>query len=313
MPSRRLDAHGATAQRRNGATIIEHFDEQLGAEAADRHERRVEFRRAISNGELEVHYQSVHHAHSHQIVGIEALARWRHPTQGLLTPDVFIPDAEELGLIVQFGDAIRKTALADASRWIEVLDDDAIPLLSINASAAELTLIDYAQRVVDDLEAAGVAGHHLCIEVTETSLISDPVIAGATLRSLADHGVKIALDDFGTGYSTLDFLRRFPVDIVKIDKSFTAAITHEQTDLILVTAILDLAKSLRKTTVAEGIETRSQLDVVTGLGADQVQGYFFSKPVSQTAMAAILTPQALMGPREPEPVEPLPLQAGSAS
>ncbi len=275
--------------RSHGMTTIDYFDDELRGAATDRLAREVELRQAIAQGQLEVHYQTVHHAQTHGIVGVEALVRWQHPTKGLLTPAFFVPEAEELGLIVQLGDLVRRTALTHLRSWIETLGVYDVPGLSVNASATELAMPDYAERVIAALENADIAAHHLCVEVTETSLINDPIIAGATLRALADHGVKIALDDFGTGYSALDFLRRFPVDYVKIDKSFTANIGHDLTDRTIVTAILDLARSLGKVTVAEGIETSDQLEIVTGLGADHIQGHHFSKPLPYDQVTAQLT------------------------
>ncbi len=271
-----------------GVTTIDYFDEELRAAATDRLRRELDLKHAIANDEFQVHYQTIHQAHTLQTVGLEALVRWQHPVKGLLAAGDFVHEAVELDLIVQLGDVVRRTVIDHLRAWQGNPFITHVPCVGINASAFELALPDYAQRVIADLEAAGVSGRHICIEVTETILMNDPVAAGATLRSLSDHGITVALDDFGTGYSALDFMRRFPVDVVKVDRSFTANIAHDTTDQTIVTAILDLARSLGKTTVAEGIETIDQLEIVTRLGVDRLQGYHFAAPLPHTEITDIL-------------------------
>ena len=283
----------------NGTNTIEFYDRTLRQEITQRLEAEIELRSAITDHELLVLYQPIIETADQQIVSAEALVRWNHPRRGQLAPAQFIPAAEETGAIIPIGAFVVNSAINQLNTWKYRSPDQRAITVSVNVTAAELSLPDFATGILESLDAAAVPSELLCVEVTETTLIEDPRTALRSLRTLSSGGVLIALDDFGTGYSALDFLRRFPVDIVKIDRTFVTDIDTNHDDRTIVAAILDLARRLGETTIVEGIETVRQHTIVTELGAHRIQGYHYSPPVTAIALSEMLRQQSSPVMRSP--------------
>ena len=218
---------------------------------------------------------------SGKISGAEALIRWRHPERGVVTPQEFIPLAEETGLIIPIGEWVLERACTILSRWQE--DPVFAPLkLSINCSAIEFMQEDYAQKVIDMVQAHGIDPGRLTIEITESLLMTENETLLKTMNRLNDFGITLAIDDFGTGYSSLAYIKKFPIGILKIDQSFLNDIVDQPSDQALVKAIISVAKDFGMSIIAEGIETREQMVILHTLGDDITsQGYFYGEPTSQ--------------------------------
>ena len=232
--------------------------------------------------ELVLHYQPQFNLRAKRLVGFEALVRWRHPRRGLVPPGEFVPLAEETGLILPLGDWVLRRACGDAVRWPHGLT------VSVNVSAAQLKQRDLVQTFRDVLSESGLAAERLEVEITETVLLQDTETTLRTLGLLKTMGVRIAMDDFGTGYSSLGYLRRFPFDRLKIDRSFTSELGHRADADAIVAAALSLGKNLNMTATAEGVETAVQLARLGSMGCDQVQGFFCGRPMdSQTVSRAL--------------------------
>ncbi|MGZ4796016.1 MAG: EAL domain-containing protein, partial [Acidimicrobiia bacterium] len=212
---------------------------------------------------------------SRRVVAAEALVRWDHPERGLLLPGAFIPLAEEAGLTDELGRQVLTRACTEVGS-IPMLPG--LPLrVSVNVSAHQLVAPDFASDVAQILVASGFDPHQLILEITETAMVTDEEAARRALLELREQGISLALDDFGTGYSSLTFLQQFPIDIVKIDKSFVSSIDDPHGSN-LAPAVIQLAQSLGLTTVAEGVETHSQLARLADLGCDQIQGFLLHRP-----------------------------------
>jgi len=233
---------------------------------------------ALSDGDFIVHYQPQVEIHSRKMVGAEALVRWNDSECGLRLPADFIPLAEESGLIVQLGESVLRAACAQARCWQAAgLPDFRV---AVNVSPQQLQQEKFPETVATILTATDLPARNLEIEVTETSLMQDPDASIRTLTALRGMGVKIAIDDFGTGYSSLGYLKRLPIDSVKLDASFVKDATRDPDDAALVMAIITLAHNLRKKVIAEGIESEEQLAFLRLLRCDEGQGYFLGKPAA---------------------------------
>ncbi|HYX29996.1 MAG TPA: EAL domain-containing protein [Pyrinomonadaceae bacterium] len=231
---------------------------------------------ALDHGDFIVHYQPQVNIQTRRIVGAEALVRWRDPKCGLRLPVDFISLAEETGLIVRLGESVLRSACAQTRRWhLSGFRDFRI---GVNVSPRQLQQAEFPDTVAEVLTTAGLPPQTLEIEVTETSLMLDPEAGIRTLTALRAMGVKIAIDDFGTGYSSLGYLKRLPIDSVKLDASFVKDATNDPDDAALVMAIITLAHNLRLKVIAEGIETEDQLAFLRLLRCDEGQGYFLGKP-----------------------------------
>jgi EAL domain-containing protein (putative c-di-GMP-specific phosphodiesterase class I) len=236
--------------------------------------------------ELAVHYQPIVRLASNDIVGFEALVRWQHPSRGLLPPGAFLELAEKTSLIIDIGETVRREACLQAVDWNRSTRAGSAqgrsrPIsVSANLSGRELDLPDLAGRVDRVLVETGLEPERLVIEVTETFFVSEVPEHTRRLQELKELGVQIALDDFGTGYSSLAYLRRFPIDIIKLDRSFTAELPDHPRSLRLVNTVARLAEDLDALTEAEGIETEEQAACLQSLGWELGQGYHFSRPVA---------------------------------
>jgi diguanylate cyclase (GGDEF)-like protein/PAS domain S-box-containing protein len=253
------------------------FKAAMQQRVAKRLRLETQLRRAVELGQFELHYQPFQDLRSGRIVGAEALVRWRHPRRGLLAPSEFIPAAEETGLIVPLGRWILEDACAQASRW-RSLYGSAAPSVSVNLSPRQLQDPDLVASVSRTLSKAGLDGGALHVEITESLLMSDSDLASRKLAELRALGVGVAIDDFGTGYSSLAYLRRYPVDVLKIDQSFVAPLLEGARPAALVRSIIQLARALEVTTVAEGVENAEQAGILRHLGCHIAQGFFLCRP-----------------------------------
>lgn len=233
---------------------------------------------ALDSHQFEVFFQPKVNPFTCQVVGMEALIRWQHPTKGLVMPNDFIPMAEQSRLIVPIGDWVLHATCQEISRW----RDQGFPQMkvSINISAIQIEQKDFVRKVVDTLDSFNLTGDCIELEVTEYGLMKNLEDAALKLRRLSDRGITIAIDDFGTGYSSLSYLQNFPVNTIKIDRSFVKDINSDTTDTCIVDAIASMAKGLKLHIVAEGVETVAQLNYLKFLGCEEVQGFLFGRPQS---------------------------------
>jgi diguanylate cyclase (GGDEF)-like protein len=232
---------------------------------------------ALARGELHLDYQPIVDARDGRLTGVEALLRWTHPSRGAVSPTVFIPFAEQSGQIVELGQWVLEQAWSDRDQWQR--HRSAEIGMSVNVSAHQFMSVGFAATVAKVLDSASADSALLTLEVTESVFVRDEERALVVLEELKEIGVKLALDDFGTGYSSLGYLTTLPIDVIKIDQTFIAKLSHTPGSHAVVTAIIGLAHSLEMTVVAEGIETANQHDEVTKLGSDRCQGFYFARPM----------------------------------
>ena len=258
------------------------FTEGMDASIRRRKEIEISLRAALAAGDqLEVYYQPLYSAHSGGITGAEALVRWHHPKHGTVSPAIFVPIAEETGLIDELGIWVLEQACRKAVRW-------PISTISVNVSAVQLRKGDFAERALAILERTGLDPARLEIEITETSFIENTAHCQPNLTTLRERGVKVALDDFGTGYSSFTHLRNFQVDRIKIDRSFVSSIGAGEEGSSIIQAIIDLAKAGGLKVTAEGVETQQQRTFLSDVGCNSLQGYLLARPMPAKAMDAIL-------------------------
>ena len=272
--------------KETGRNTVQFFTSSMNARARDRLALEMALRSALSQNEFELYYQPQVDLVSGSVVGVEALIRWRHPSMGMVRPDRFINLAEETGLIVPIGAWVLRTACRQHSAWQHAGYG---PLrVGVNLSARQFAdpgLVRQIERVLDE---TGMPPSSLEIEITESLVMEDVEGAIRTMGELKGMGVKLSIDDFGTGYSSLSYLRRFPVDVLKIDRSFVRDIAFSEDDAAMVAAIIELARGLRMRTIAEGVETEAQLDYLKQRGCDEVQGHVYGKAEPGPTMEALL-------------------------
>lgn len=266
-----------------GRGAFRFFEPELDELMHARRNLERDMRAAIAGRQFELHYQPFVSPATGKVSGVEALLHWHHPQHGLVMPSDFIPLAEETGLIVPLGEWVLSTACAEAAKW------PAHVRIAINLSPAQFKSKELVPVVVGALASSGVAPHRLELEVTETVIMHDSEAVFAVLGQLRGLGVRIALDDFGTGYSSLSFLQRFPFDKIKIDRSFVNELSSTRAEAHhLARAVVRFAVSLGKTTTAEGVETKEQLDILREEGCVETQGYYFSRPMPASDIARML-------------------------
>ena len=284
------------AAKEYGGGRAELFDPDALQRTADVLATEQALRLALQNGEMCLHYQPEIDLVTKRIIGVEALVRWQHPVRGLVPPAQFITVAEESGLIVPMGAWVLREACAQLAAWRSagtVRDDVRV---AVNVSPRQLSQPELPSVVADALTAAGLEPGALCLEITETALIRDPKVALANLLAIKQQGVLTALDDFGIGFSSLSQIRDLPpVDVIKVDRSFTAGLGNSESDGAVIAAVLSLARSLGLTAVAEGVETANQLELLSGLGCDAAQGFYLSRPQAPDAIAHLLAEDANIG------------------
>ena len=274
--------------KQRGPGHWEIFDEELRKRALERVATERELRHALDTGELRLHYQPIVRLDGGTVESVEALVRWQHPERGLLPPGEFIPIAEESALILQLGAWTLKEACEQAHRWRARFGDRAPLPVSVNVSARQLAQPALPEIVKQALAETGVSASDLAIEVTETALIEDSSVPAASLRALRSLGVKIMLDDFGTGYSSLSHLQRFPIDALKIDRSFVMHLGAEEDKGAIVRAIAAMANALGLEVVAEGVETAEQAAEALALGCEWAQGYYFARPAPAAELESLI-------------------------
>lgn len=272
--------------KEQGGNNYQFYTTDMNARALKRLTLENSLRRALERMEFEVYYQPQVNTNTRQIVGMEALVRWRHPELGLVPPAEFIPLAEDTGLIVPLGEWVLWTACAQCKAW---QDDGLAPLsVAVNLSARQFQQRNLSEAVVRVLQETGLSSQDLELELTESSIMKNAESAVRTLSALKEMGVEIAIDDFGTGYSSLGYLKRLPIDKLKIDQSFVRDVTIAPDDAALVMAIITLAHNLRLTVIAEGVETEEQLRFLHLLRCDAWQGYLSSRPLPAEAFRQLL-------------------------
>jgi len=269
--------------KEQGRDNYQFYRKELNASAHARQALEVDLRHAIDRRQLELYYQPIIDLHSGVISGAEALLRWQHPTLGVLSPVDFMSIAEESGLIVPIGQWVLRTACAQAREW--QLAGMAPLTFSVNVSAVELRSKDFAGRVAAIIVDTHVEPSIIELELTETFLMQDSKSTALVLQSLKNLRLNLALDDFGTGYSSLSYMRRFPIDTLKIDRSFVKDLVSDVDDASVVRAVINLGKSLNMVVVAEGVENREQLSFLKAQQCDKAQGYLFGLPVRAEVLA----------------------------
>jgi diguanylate cyclase (GGDEF)-like protein len=249
--------------------LDDHILEKIGLEAA--------LRKAVERSELIIHYQPQINLHNKQVIGVEALLRWVHPEKGIVSPGVFIPVAEETGLIVEIGTWVLREACLQMKHWQDMYGWD-IPV-SVNLSTQQFhqdNLVGLVERILKETQ---LKPEHLELEITE-SMMMDAGRSSQILQDLSSLGIQISMDDFGTGYSSLSYLKLFPIHKLKIDRSFIKDITDNEDDRAIVATIISMAHHLNLNVIAEGVETKEQLSLLMEQGCDDIQGYYFSRPLS---------------------------------
>ena len=259
-----------------GRNCYQYFAEPMNAAANKRLHLENELWRALAEDQLTLHYQPQVDLFSGKVVGVEALIRWNHPERGMIPPVDFIPVAEECGLILPIGHWVLVTACRQAKEWLDAGHEAGE--MAVNISAHQFRQPEFAESVRQVLADTGLPGERLELEITESAVMSSADTAIQTLHQLKAMGVKLAIDDFGTGYSSLSYLRRFPVDRLKIDRSFVTDIDSDLDAASLVTAIITLGRSLGLNLVAEGVETSAQADFLRDQSCERVQGFHFYRP-----------------------------------
>ncbi|MCQ4318046.1 EAL domain-containing protein [Stutzerimonas zhaodongensis] len=260
-----------------GGNTLQFFTDRLQVSSLDNLKMENQLRRALEDGQLEVFYQPRLNVAEDRLDAAEALVRWRHPQKGLIAPGFFIPLAEETGLIIPLGEFVLRQACKQARQW--QLEGVAEIRVSVNLSVKQLRQGNFVSLVRQVLEETGLPADRLELELTESQLLDDIDNAINISRQLRALGVKLAIDDFGTGYSSLSYLKRFPVDFVKIDRSFISELDQVGEDSAIVRAIIAMVHSLELKVVAEGVETQAQMDFLKAHGCDEMQGYLISRPV----------------------------------
>jgi diguanylate cyclase (GGDEF)-like protein len=255
------------------------YDVSMNKDINERRQIEVDLREAIERNELELYYQPVINVRRHAVSGFEALARWRHPVKGMVPPAVFIPVAEDSGLIVQLGEWALMEACRNAAKWPNDMK------IAVNLSPVQFTAPNLFEVIEQTLAETGLAPHRLELEITERIFMENTENTLATLRRIKALGVRIALDDFGTGYSSLSYLRSFPFDKIKVDRAFVSDLSERNEHIVIVQAVVSIARALGMTTTAEGVETEAQHEFLAALGCDEVQGYLFSAPVPVDGLA----------------------------
>jgi diguanylate cyclase (GGDEF)-like protein len=279
--------HSAKAK---GRSSYHFYNQALTAAMTHRVDLEAHLREALARHEFSLCYQPLVDTRTEALVGVEALLRWNRPGGESVSPVVFVPVAEECGLMVALGEWVLRSACCQMKAWL----DEGLPAiqLSVNLSGHQLREGDFARAVAAVLEETGFPAQYLQVELTESGVITQDATTVSQLQKLKDLGVTIAIDDFGTGYSALGYLRRFPVDVIKIDRSFVGAMSANSDDAAFVCAVIAMARRLELTVVAEGVETTEQLSFLKENACDLAQGFLFSTPLPSEEFRRLLSREA---------------------
>jgi len=281
-----LIAHADAAMyvaKRNGGNGYAVFQPHMGSDAADQLTLQNDLRHAIERQEISLYYQPKVDGRTGEIIGAEALLRWKHPTRGMVSPVIFIALAERFGIIHQLGAWVIEEACRQLAEW---RDSDIQMRLAINLSVHQLRETGLAMRIGDALKQHGVSPGQLLCEITESVAMEDTVATQRTFEELGEMGVFLSIDDFGTGYSSLSYLRQLPAQQLKIDRSFIRDLETDDASRAVVQAVVDLAHALDLRVVAEGVETSGQRDILLGMRCDELQGFFFAHPMPADQLMA---------------------------
>ncbi len=281
--TRRAELALRAADKKGPGSIVA-FELAIDTVSTDQKFIHRELPRALSANELELHYQPIIAAHGGRIVGVEALLRWTHATRGPIGPAVFIPVAEQMGLMDTLGAFVLRRALHEAKRWPDLY-------IAVNLSPLQVrdrTIVDLVRSA---LEESGVAPSRLMLEITEGVLVDNPDEMVKRIEDLHDLGVRVALDDFGSGYSNLSYLQRFPLDKLKIDRSFVVALGNSANGGVIIQAIVALGRALGLSVLVEGVETEQQRVLLRLAGCDEMQGFLFAKPAPAATIDRLLSQQ----------------------
>jgi diguanylate cyclase (GGDEF)-like protein len=272
--------------KESGRNNFQFFRAEMNVKAVTRQSLEVSLRHALERDELLLHYQPKVNLDTCEITGVEALIRWQQPDRGLVPPSQFIPIAEDCGLILPIGRWVLREACRQAREWQRA----GLPFerISVNVSASEFRHKNFVEGVRTILSETGLEPRYLDLEITEGVLMKDAESAASVLRELKTIGVHLAVDDFGTGYSSLSYLRQFPIDVLKIDQSFVRQISSDPNDSAIVSAIISMAKNLKKRVIAEGVETQEQREYLQSQGCAEGQGYLFSRPLAAARFVNLL-------------------------
>jgi diguanylate cyclase (GGDEF)-like protein len=262
--------------KEQGGGAYSFYSEQMNKNTLERLTMERGLRQAIEAGQLLLHYQPKLSLREKRVTGVEALVRWKHPEKGLIPPGQFIPIAEETGLILPMGDWVLREACRQTREW---LDRGLNLKVAVNISARQFARPEFLEDVKAALRDHDLAPEQLELEITESMVMQNPDQAALSISALRESGINLSIDDFGTGYSSLGYLKRFPVDSVKIDRSFVRDLPASEGDIAINRAVISLAHNMKLCTVAEGVETQEQLDFFRAEGCDEIQGFFFCKPI----------------------------------
>ncbi|HYH86258.1 MAG TPA: EAL domain-containing protein [Pyrinomonadaceae bacterium] len=291
-----------------GKARYEIFDRAMHARAINLLQMETDMRRALEREEFLIHYQPIVSLNDYRLRGFEALVRWQHPERGFISPMDFIPVAEETGMIVPLGEWVLREACQQMERWQKIFPVETPLYITVNLSSKQFSQNSLLDKVATILKETGVKPHTVKLEITESVVMENIETATDMLRQLRALGVKLAIDDFGTGYSSLSYLHRFPIDTLKIDRSFVTRMSENNENTEIVRTVVVLAQNLGMDVVAEGVETNEQLVLLQKLGCENGQGYFFSKPVNSVGAERIIaeTYGALISPSPLRPMNAQP-------
>jgi len=275
------------AAKRKGKARHKVFDPGADTTTSGRAVAEAEMRRAVEEGQFRVHYQPLVALGTGKVRGFEALVRWQHPVYGLISPEDFVPLAEQTGLIVSIGRWVLREACRQAKLWQEEHPSNPPLLLSVNVSARQFARANLAEEILRTLDSCGLDPRHLILEITEGVMVHD-VSSASALRELKGSGIRLAMDDFGTGYSNLSYVKRLPVGIIKIDRSYVSGLGNDAEDTAIVHATAAFAKALGLGLMAEGIENAEQLARLREVGCELGQGHHFAKPLPSEEVPAFL-------------------------
>lgn len=273
----------AKAEGRNN---FQYYNATMTKLALERVVMETSLRNAIEHQEFVVYYQPQVNGRTDKLIGMEALVRWQHPSLGLVPPDKFIPLAESTGLVVELDRFVMKTAMTELAKWYKAGLNPGI--LAMNLAVKQLKKADFIEMFVNLMQETGCKAEWLELEVTESQIMTNPEEAIKRLTQIGDLGVELAVDDFGTGYSSLAYLKKLPINKLKIDQAFVKDLPYDEEDAGISKAVIGLSKNLNLKVIAEGVETRKQKDFLVDNGCENIQGYYYSKPVPANELEILL-------------------------